>query len=94
MAKKKQYEIVEVTWIDAEELGEVGWNNLKEQQKNARSACPTIRSVGYVLYKDKNHISLVSSLSDTICGTVEKIPFNFILGVQTLVHSKAVPVTR
>ena len=29
--KKKDYKIVEVTWVDAEEKGESGWNDLKEQ---------------------------------------------------------------
>jgi hypothetical protein len=26
MVKSKEYDIVEVCWIDAEEFGEVGWN--------------------------------------------------------------------
>ena len=33
----KNYPIVEVIWTDAEELGEVGWNDLKEQLSTLES---------------------------------------------------------
>ena len=32
----KNYPIVEVLWTDAEEIGDVGWNDLKEQLKSAK----------------------------------------------------------
>ena len=84
MAKKKQYDLVEIVWEDAEEHGEVGWNNLKDQLKYAKKPCPTMHSVGYVVYRGDSHISLLSSIGDGIAGTVEKIPTAFIKSVTTL----------
>ena len=59
----KTYPMVEVLWIDAEEHGEVGWNDLKEQLKYAKKPCPTMRNIGYEVYRDDDHISLVLYLS-------------------------------
>jgi hypothetical protein len=42
------YRLVEVIWVDAEEYGEVGWNDLKAMKKYAKKPCPRMRSVGYV----------------------------------------------
>ena len=78
MAKKRQYDIVEIHWIDAEEHGEIGWNNTKEQLAYAKKPCPTMNSVGYEVYRDEDHISLLSSIGDKECSSVEKIPMAFI----------------
>ena len=56
LAKRKQYPIVEVIWTDAEEHGEVGWNDLKSQLAHAKKPCPEMRSVGYCIYRDEKHI--------------------------------------
>jgi len=82
--KKKEYDIVEVLWIDAEEHGDTGWNNLKAQLAYAKKPCPIMRSVGYEVYKDKEHISLLSSVGDKECSTVEKIPVAFIKSITVL----------
>ena len=79
MAKKnKTYPIVEVIWIDAEERGDVGWNNLKEQLKFAKNPCPIIKNTGYEIYRDDNHISLLHSIGESECSSVEKIPISCI----------------
>ena len=39
-----EYRMVEVVWEDAEELGDVGWNNLANQKRDAKKPCPTMRS--------------------------------------------------
>ena len=58
MVKKREpasgYNIVLVEWIDAEEHGEVGWNNLKAQLKYAKKECPLMRSVGFEVWRDDN----------------------------------------
>lgn len=82
----KQYNIVEVIWIDAEEFGEVGWNNLKEQLKYAKKPCPTMHSVGYEVYRGKDHISLLSSFGEKECSTIEKIPMAFVKSINTLMN--------
>jgi hypothetical protein len=85
MAKaKRQYDMVKVTWVDAEEVGETGWNNLKAQLRSASKPCPTMQSVGFLVYQDEHHISLISSLGPDICGTVEKIPMGFVTRIDKL----------
>ncbi len=92
MAKtKRQYDIVRVTWTDAEELGETGWNNLKGQLKSARRPCPTIVTVGFLVYQDDTHVSVISSLGPDICGTVEKIPMSFVASIDKLTVTPSNP---
>ena len=81
--KKKEYKIVEVTWVDAEEKGEAGWNDLKQQLAYAKKPCPVMHSVGYVFHNDKHHITLASTIGPK-CSTVEKIPATFVQKVREL----------
>ena len=85
---KKQYDIVEVIWIDAEEFGDTGWNDMKEMLRYAKKPCPDMRSVGYLVYKDDDHISLLSTIGNKECSTVEKIPVAFIKSIEILTHTK------
>jgi hypothetical protein len=87
MAKKKQYPLVEVTWYDAEERGDVGWNDFKEQLAYAKKPLPLLRSVGYVVYRNEHHIALVSTLGEHLSSTLEKIPMSFVHIVTPLFHS-------
>ena len=82
--KNKIYPRVEVVWIDAEEHGDVGWNNFKEQLKYAKKPCPTMRNIGYEVYRDDDHISLLHSIGTTECSTIEKIPMAFIKSITIL----------
>ena len=84
----KDYELVEVVWVDAEEIGETGWNNLKSQLKDAKKPCPTMNSVGYVVHQNKNHISLLSTMGKDLASTLEKIPTGFIVEINKLVREK------
>ena len=86
MTKKPiEYDIVEVLWIDAEENGDVGWNDLKEQLRYAKKPCPTMSTIGYLVYEGKDHISLLSTIGDKECSTLEKIPKGFIVSMNRLV---------
>ena len=91
VAKKKprEYNIVEVCWIDAEEHGEVGWNNLKAQLKYAKKPCPVMRSVGYEVWRDEDHIALLSSVGDKECSSIEKIPIAFVKSITLLTPSES-----
>ncbi|MBC8442862.1 MAG: hypothetical protein H8D80_01595 [Proteobacteria bacterium] len=82
------YNIVEVVWIDAEEHGEIGWNDIKAQLRYAKKPCPQMKTVGYEVYRDEDHISLLSSISVKDSSTVEKIPMAFIKTITTLVPRK------
>lgn len=82
--KTKNYNIVEVIWQDAEEIGDVGWNNLKKQLREAKKPCPVMRTVGYEVYRDKDHIALLSSIGTKDCSTLEKIPMSFTITITPL----------
>jgi len=84
MPMPMKYNIVEVTWVDAEEFGEVGWNNLKAQLKYAKKPCPQLKTVGYEIFRNEDHIALLSSIGDKDSSTVEKIPIGFIKSIVTL----------
>lgn len=91
VAKKngKDFNIVEVVWVDAEELGDTGWNNLKSQLRDAKKPCPVMRSVGYEVYRSDTHISLLSTLGKDLASTLEKIPIGFIESIKVLVPLKS-----
>ena len=79
-----EYKIVEVVWLDAEEKGEIGWNDKKEMLRYAKKSCPKMRSVGYLIYEGTNHYSLLSSFGPEECSTLEKIPKSFVLECNEL----------
>ena len=84
--KKKinDYNIVEVVWVDAEEKGDVGWNDLKAQLRYAKSPPPVMHSVGYLVHQCESHVSLLSTIGQDECSTLEKIPAGFIKRISTL----------
>ena len=79
-----KYPLVEVIWVDAEEHGDVGWNDLKEMNKYAKKACPVMKSVGYVLYRGDKHIALADTIGPEECSTVQKIPTEFVKVIREL----------
>lgn len=76
--------IIEVVWIDAEEHGDTGWNDLKDLLKKAKKPCPVMNTVGYEVYRDDDHISLLSTIGPDECSTLEKIPMGFIRSITVL----------
>jgi len=82
--KSKEYQIVEVLWSDAEEKGDTGWNDIKEMLQYAKKPCPIMKSVGYDVYRDKDHISLLSTIGPDECSTIEKIPIAFVKSIIVL----------
>ena len=84
----KQYPLVEVVWLDAEEKGEIGWNDTKELIRYAKKACPTMRTVGYLVHEGDEHIALLSTIGPDECSTLEKIPKSFLKGMTYLVRTE------
>ena len=82
--KSKTYPRVEVIWIDAEEHGNVGWNDLKEQLKYAKEPCPTMKNIGYEVHRDDDHISLLHCIGGNECSSIEKIPISCIKDIVLL----------
>jgi len=71
--------VVEVVWVDAEEKGDIGWNDLKEMIRYAKKPCPTMHTVGYEVYRSDSHVAILSTIGDVECSTLEKIPTGFIV---------------
>ena len=84
----KEYELVEVVWVDAEELGETGWNNLKSQLRDAKKPCPQMKSIGYLVFQNDKQISLLSTIGKDLASTLEKIPTGFIVEINKLTKVK------
>jgi transposase len=80
--------IAEVVWVDAEECGDIGWNELDELLEKAAEPCPVMRSVGYVLHHCEDHISLISTIGPDECGSLEKIPAEFLKSVTYMKGEK------
>ena len=80
----RKYPIVEVVWIDAEEKGDVGWNDLKAQLRAAKKSCPEMHTVGYEVYRGKDHISILSTIGPDESSTLEKIPLGFVKSIKEL----------
>ena len=81
---KKDYKMVRVVWIDAEEHGDVGWNSLSAQLKYAKKPVPEMQSIGFEVFRNEKHIALLSSIGPKECSTVEKIPIAFVISVDEL----------
>ena len=81
--------VAEVVWVDAEECGDLGWNELDELLEKAAEPCPIMRSVGYVLHHSEEHISLISTVGPDECGSLEKIPAEFLKSVEYLKGEKS-----
>ena len=78
-SKKPSYpldalQVMEVVWHDAVEMGDIGWNNIKDIIKDANKPCPIMHSVGYVIVITDEHIAMLSTLGPSEGSKVEKIP--------------------
>jgi hypothetical protein len=91
--RKKNYPIVEVHWVDAEEHGEIGWNSTTDLLKLAKKECPTMTSVGYLVHQDANHLSLLSTYTPELCSSLEKIPMLMVISLHYLVRQGEVQST-
>ena len=87
MAKRKVKHtppIIEVVWVDAEEIGDIGWNDRAALLRAAKKPCPTMRTVGYCLHHGEDHIAVVNTLGPSECSRLDKIPAAFIKEVKYL----------
>jgi len=80
--------IIEVVWVDAQEFGEIGWNDLNDILTESEKPCPIMHSVGYLVRSDKNVISLVRTLGEEVSSTLEKIPRGWVKAERTLRKGK------
>ncbi len=78
------YKVVQVEWLDAEENGDIGWNDLKKQLAYAKKPCPCMKSVGFLVYEGEEHIAILSTIGPDEASTLEKIPRGFIKSLTIL----------
>ena len=83
-SKKPSYpldalQVMEVVWHDAIEMGDIGWNNIKDIIKDANKPCPIMHTVGYVIVITDEHIAMLSTLSPQEGSKVEKIPRGWVV---------------
>jgi len=79
-----KYPIIEVLWVDAEEVGQLGWNDPDEVIADAAADCPIVHSVGYLIFESEAHISLIRAYHSDGLSSVEKIPKGFIREIRVL----------
>ena len=77
--------IVEVTWVDIEELAG-GWHDLDEVEEHVGNvAGRTVRMVGYLLEEDEEKVTLADSkMGDNFYGTINVIPKGCIVEMTTI----------
>ena len=80
--------IIEVVWVDAQEFGEIGWNDLNDILTESQKPCPIMHSVGYLVRSDKDVISLLRTLGEDVSSTLEKIPRAWVKAERTLRKGK------
>ena len=83
-SKKPSYpldalQVMEVVWHDAIEMGDIGWNNIKDIIKDANKPCPIMHTVGYVIVITDEHIAMLSTLGPQEGSKVEKIPRGWVV---------------
>ena len=84
LSEPSEFQLAECVWEDAEEIGDIGWNDLEELLEAAEEPCPTMHTVGYVIYEGDSHISIVSTIGPEECSRIEKIPRSFIKSLTYL----------
>ena len=77
--------IVEVTWIDIEELAG-GWHDLDEVEEHINNVeGRTVKMVGYLLEEDEDKIVIFDSkMGQTFYGTINVIPRGTVVKIEEL----------
>jgi hypothetical protein len=75
---------VKVTWLDAETIGDGGWLPLDECMEEMLTPLPTVISIGYVLCKNKQCITIADTVSSDCVGVINRIPLGMIVSIERL----------
>ena len=76
--------IVRVTWVDAETIGDSSWQDLDETLEASEAEPPIMTTVGFVMGEYATHISLTDSIGTKECGHLTKIPRVMIKQIEIL----------
>jgi|2_EtaG_2_1085320.scaffolds.fasta_scaffold00402_17 hypothetical protein len=66
--------MIRVTWVDAETIGDSGWQDLSDIQHIKEVTPPVMKTIGFVLGDFDTHITITDSIGEKECGHVTKIP--------------------
>ena len=76
--------IVKILWIDAETIGDSGWQDLEEIKESIEAEPPVMTTVGFLLGEYPTHITVTDSLGTKECGHLTKIPRDMIRSIEIL----------
>jgi hypothetical protein len=76
--------IIEIFWVDAESVGDSGWQSLEESQATITSPSPIMKTCGYVLHEATDFIVVTDSLGTEECGQITKIPSCMVQSIHEL----------
>ena len=75
---------VKITWLDAETIGDGGWLELEECMREMLTPLPTVISIGYVLCRNKQCITIADTISSDCVGVINRIPLGMIVSIERL----------
>lgn len=75
---------MEITWIDAETVGDANWMTMDESNDIAKSPLPIMLTVGYVLWEDDDMISVVNTIGPDQSSQVNKIPKKMVYKIEEI----------
>ena len=70
--------IVKIVWIDAETVGDSGWQEIEAIGDTVESPPPVMQSVGFLLGEYDSHVAITDSVGNKEYGHVTKIPVQMI----------------
>ena len=70
--------IVKIVWIDAETVGDSGWQEIEAIGDTVESPPPVMQSVGFLLGEYDSPVAITDSVGDKEYGPVTKIPVQMI----------------
>lgn len=69
-----EWEMVSITWVDAESDGGSGWQDPEEMMEYARRPLPVMHTVGLLIYEDAEQVAVTDTKGPEEMGGVTKIP--------------------
>jgi len=83
---QKKARVVEVHWIDSTVIS--GWRDQENSEGCFKDLCGIIVSVGFLVYKDDNHIVIVQGISPFSYSDITKIPMECVKRIHYIKRPK------
>lgn len=76
--------LVYILWVDAQTQGEGGWITGDDAEEFAKTPPPEMRTVGFLLHKTDEYVSVTDSIGDEETGNITTIPTVMIKNIIAL----------